>query len=128
MQERVERILADNPGSTQSGWNEVTMIGGDPILTLAVSPEVGVTPYTTVADCSAGAFCAYSGVGYRGDRLIYRTCTNNHSVAGLTAVRSIANSRTVETVRAYNGATLNATVPPGTGKNVTGTVTKLTCS
>lgn len=128
LQERIDAILTANPGASQTGWNEVTMSGGDAVLTLVPDAGHQVVPMAAVGDCAAGKFCAYSKTAYSGDKITYSTCTSNHSVAGLDTVRSIANSRTSGTVRAYNGSTLLATITPGTGKSFAGTTTKLTCS
>ena len=127
MQDRVAVVLAGNPGSVQTGWNEVTMSGGDPVLALESSRTDTVLP-ASVGTCPNGKFCAYGKMGYRGDKLTYSTCTANHSVAGLIAVRSIANSRATGTVRAYNGSTVVASVAAGTGENLAGKTTWLTCS
>jgi hypothetical protein len=128
LQEQVDVILKQNPGSKQTGPNEVTMVGGDPVLTLDVDEDLLSFAAKAVGSCPSGKFCAYSSIGYNGSVLTYSTCTSNHSVAGLSAVRSIANSRASGTVRAYKGSTLLATVAAGTGKDVSAGSTKLTCS
>ncbi|ACZ29893.1 hypothetical protein Xcel_0861 [Xylanimonas cellulosilytica DSM 15894] len=126
MQERIETVLADNPGGVQTGWNEVTWDDGAVILTIA--PDSDIAP-RTIGSCATGAFCAYSQAGYLGSKLTFTTCTANHSVSTLGApVRSIANARNNNTVKALNGSTVVLTVPANTGKNTTASITKLSCS
>lgn len=130
MQERVEAVLAENPGGTQIGWNEISWDDGDVILTLAPSASPsGVTAFAAVGGCTAGRFCAYSQSSYGGDKITFSTCTSSHSVSALSGpVRSMANSRTSGTIRAYAGSTLLASAAAGTGSNVTGTTTKISCT
>ncbi len=78
---------------------------------------------------TSGKFCAYTLPGYLGNKLTFSTCTSNHGVSALGgSVRSIANSRSSGTVKAYNGSSLVLSVSAGTGKNTTATITKLACS
>lgn len=131
MQVRIDQVLAVNPGSIQTDWNEVTMAGGDPVLTLAVDTPAAAAAAAAakvVGGCTAGKFCAYQKVGYLGDKLTYSTCGGSQSVAGLAAVRSVANSRTSGSVRAHAGSKVLATIAAGTGKNVSAGTTNLTCS
>lgn len=130
MQERVDAILDANPGGTQIAWNEVSWDKGSVIVTLAQSGgSDDIEPFASVGGCASGSFCAYDQTGYKGDKITYSSCTSDHSLAALPgAVRSVANSRAAGTVRVYAGTTLLATAAPGTGTNVTGTTTKLSCS
>jgi len=130
MQTRVETVLEQNPGGTQIAWNEVSWDDGEVVLTLA-PPTVGAGPavLAVVGGCTSGKFCAYNQTGYLGDKITYSTCTSTQSVANLIgAVRSIANSRTTGTIRAYAGSTLLASAAAGAGSNVTGTSTNISCS
>lgn len=128
MQQRVNSALAAEPGGVQTAWNEVSWADGTIVLTLApLAPTFAVA--AQVSNCASGKFCAYSAVGYGGNKLTFSTCTSNLSVAGLQApVRSIANSRTSGTVTAYNGSSPVLTVAAGTGKNTLATVTSLSCA
>ncbi len=129
MQDRIDAVLQEQPGGTQIAWNEVSWNDGDVVLTLAsASTSQGVTTFAAVGGCTSGKFCAYNQTGYRGDKITYSTCTSSQSVSALVGpVRSIANSRTSGTIRAYAGSTLLATATAGTGANVTGTTTNITC-
>lgn len=129
MQSRIDAALAGQPGGIQIGWNEISWDDGDVVLTLApASTSGGAGRRAAIGGCASGKFCAYNQTGYRGDKITYSACTSSHSVAGLAgAVRSIANSRTSGTVRAYAGSTLLASASAGSGKNVTGTTTKISC-
>lgn len=126
MDERVAAVMEENPGGTRIGWNEVTWEGGDVVLTLSATTDAAAK---AVGGCTSGRFCAYSLPGYLGNKLTFSTCTSNHSVSALGgAVRSIANSRSSGTVKAYNGSSLVLSVSAGTGTNTNATITKLGCS
>lgn len=132
MQERIDQTLADYPGGTQIAWNEISWDDGESILTLA-SETLRTNPHIAllaVGDCPSGRFCAYSAASYGGSRITFSTCTSNHSPSALgSPVRSLANSRSSGAVRAYNSSnTLLATANAGTGTNVGGTTTKLSCT
>lgn len=79
-----------------------------------------------VGSCSNGAVCAYSGSSLSGSKLSWSSC-GTHSTSALASVRSIANGRTSETLRARNGSTVLASASPGTQKNVSGSVTNISC-
>lgn len=124
LQERVDAVIAEF-GGTQTASNEVSWEDGAVVLTLA-SDGVALR---AVGSCATGAFCAYSGFGYSGNRLTFIGCTTGNSVAALGTVRSIANARTSGTVRAYDGSALIATLAPGTGRtSVPAGIDKLNCS
>lgn len=126
MQARVDSALTANPGGTQIAWNEVSWDDGAMILTLA--PETG-TVHTMVGGCASGKFCAYDHASYSGNKITYSTCTSYQSVSALPgAVRSMANSRTSGSIKAYSGSTLLATATAGHGTNVGGTTTYISCS
>lgn len=129
MHERISAALAATPGGVQTGWNEISWDDGAVVLTLA-SGDTVMTAAVSGSNCAVGAFCVYSGQGYKGNKLTFTTCTSNHSVAGLAggSVRSIANARSSGNVKAYNGSTLMLTVVAGTGKDTLATITKLSCS
>ncbi len=130
MQQRVDAVLEENPGGAQTAWNEVSWGDGDVVLTLApLASDNAIVSLTAVAGCTSGRFCVYNQTGYRGDKITYSTCTSSHSVAALAgAVRSIANSRTSGTIRAYAGSTLLASAAAGAGTNVAGTTSSLSCT
>lgn len=79
-----------------------------------------------VGSCGNGAVCAYSGSSLSGSKLSWSSC-GTHSTAALSSVRSIANARSSETLRARNGSTVLASTTPGTQKNVSGSVTNIYC-
>ena len=124
-QAEVDRVIAAH-GGTQTAWNEVSWNDGETVLTIAATDGPGVF---SVGPCAAGKYCVYSGAGYTGSILTFSSCTTGNSVAALPQVRSIANSRTAGTVRAYNGSTLVTTVAPNTGNVlISGTVKTVSCS
>lgn len=127
LQHRTDAVIEEF-GGTQTGPGEVTWDGGAVVLTLAADDARG--PGTlAVGSCPSGSYCAYSLAGYFGSRLTFTTCTTGNSVAPLgSPVRSIANSRTSGTVRAYNSGSLVLTVPANTGVNTIATITTLSCS
>lgn len=124
MQDQVDAVVAEH-GGVQTGANEISWDGGTVILTLA--PE-GISALA-VGNCPSGSFCAYSGLSYGGSRMQFTACTSGNSVAALGTVRSIANSRTAGTVRAYDGGALIATLAPNTGRtSVAAGIDTLSCS
>lgn len=131
LQDRVDAVISEF-GGTQTASNEVSWEGGAVVLTI----EDGIAPRAAdgialgaIGNCAAGAFCAYSGFGYSGNKLTFTACTSGNSVAALGTVRSIANARTSGIVRAYDGSTLVATLSPGTGRSsVPVGIDKLNCS
>lgn len=128
MQQRVSAALAAEPGGEQTAWNEISWDNGAVVLTLASDTAIASVA-AQVGTCTSGNFCAYSSANYGGNKLTFSTCTSGLSVAGLGGpVRSIANSRSSGTVRAYNGGTVVLTVAPGTGKNTLATITSLSCA
>lgn len=130
MQVRVEAVLAEYPGGEQTAWNEISWDDGAIVMTLqaAASSSGGAALLAAVGGCASGKFCAYNQTAYRGDKITYSTCASSQSVAALTgAVRSIANSRTSGTVRAYAGSTLLASAAAGAGASVGGTTTNISC-
>ena len=133
MQQAVEEVLEEHPGGTQTGWNEVSWDDGEVVLNIAPE-EAGIlgvsgnaiTALSTSRNCASGRYCAFSRPGYSGSKLTVSSCTNR-STSQLPQVRSIANSRSSGTVRAYNGNRQITSVAPRSGKNVSGTITRLTC-
>lgn len=124
LQDRVDAVIAVH-GGVQTGANEVSWDDGAVILTIAVGGIVA----QAVGGCPSGSFCAYSGTSYTGSRLQFTACTSGNSVTALGTVRSLANSRTSGTVRAYDGAVLKATLAPNTGRtSVTAGTDTLSCS
>lgn len=123
MQDRVDQVLAEYPGGTQTGEGEISWNDGEIILTLTE----GISS-RAVGSCSTGSFCAYTGTALSGARLSFTNCTGTNSVAPLgSPVRSFANARSAGTVSAYNGSTAVASASAGTYKNTTGTITRLGC-
>lgn len=124
MQERIDEVLAEQPGSTQTSWNEVTWDDGDVTLTLAAD---GISTFA-VGSCATGKFCAYSGTFLSGSRLTFSSC-GTHSTASLGTVRSIANARSSGSVQGKNSAnTTLVTVGAGSSNGSTPIgVTKVSC-
>ena len=131
LQDRVDAVIAEY-GGVQTGENEVSWDGGAIVLTIAAgdgSATRSDMSAQAVGDCPTWSFCAYSGYSYSGSRLQFTACTSGNSVAALPVVRSIANARLWGTVRAYDGGSLVATVPPNTGlTSVAGGIDTLSCS
>ncbi len=133
MQDRVAAVIAEY-GGVQTAWNEVAWDDGDVILDLAGTTSSVAQPQAadtaaTIGSCASGRHCVYSGSNYSGNKLTFSSCATNQSVAALDGnVRSIANNRTGKSIKAYDGSTLVATVPTSSGKNVNGTITKVSCS
>ena len=129
MQSRIDKVMGAHPNGTQISWNEVSWDGGDVILTLAPETSTGTATLAAVGGCASGSFCAYSLTNYAGNKLTFSTCVNIHSVSALgSPVRSIANSRSSGSIKAYSSTSLLATAAAGTGKNVSGTTTYINCS
>lgn len=123
LQDRVEQVLQDYPGGTQTGAGEVSWNGGEIILTLTE----GASRFA-VGSCSTGSFCAYTGTYQSGARISFTNCTGTNSVAPLgSPVRSFANARSSGTVGAFNGGTVVDSAAAGTYKNTTATITRLGC-
>ncbi|PPF41870.1 hypothetical protein C5B85_18285 [Pseudoclavibacter sp. AY1F1] len=115
------------PGGHATG--EHTAYWPDLGMTL-LSEEASASPsrdrQRAVGSCASGNVCAYSGSSLSGSKLSWSSC-GTHSTAALGSVRSIANGRTSETLRARNGSTVLATATPGTQKNVSGTARTVNC-
>jgi hypothetical protein len=134
MQQHIDGVIAEF-GGEQTGWNEVTWHEEGTMLTVSPSDVVpgssmsfSLEPFA-VGNCPSGKHCVYSGINRGGSRYDFGTCAKDQSVSPLgSAVKSIANSRSSQTVKAYNGSTLVTTVSANTGKNVSSTVTKVSCS
>ncbi|MBD3941762.1 peptidase inhibitor family I36 protein [Microbacterium sp. NEAU-LLC] len=124
LQLRVDAVIAEF-GGTQTAANEVSWDDGAVVLTLTAD---GAQPLA-VGTCPSGAFCAFDGVSYTGNKLTFFSCTTGNSVAALSSVRSLANSRSSGTVRAYDGWATVATLAPNTGApSVAAGTDKLNCS
>lgn len=123
VQTRIDQVLADFPGGVQTGANEVTWGDGDVVLTVA-DPEAPAI--RGIGSCDTGAHCVYSASNLTGSKMTFSTCTTQ-SVAPLgTAVKSIANARTV-VVRAYNDLGALGSIPANNWINTAWTMTKIGC-
>ncbi|MBW9111301.1 hypothetical protein [Microbacterium ureisolvens] len=123
LQDRIDQVLEDYPGGTQTGSREISWNDGEIILTLAEGASL-----FAVGSCSTGSFCAYSGTSLSGARISFTNCTGTNSVAPLgSPVRSFANARSSGTVGAFNGGTVVDSTAAGTYKNTTATITRLGC-
>jgi hypothetical protein len=123
LQDRVDQVLEDYPGGTQTGAGEISWNDGDIVLTL----KEGVSS-RAVGSCSTGSFCAYTGNTLSGARISFSNCTGTNSVAPLgSPVRSFANARSSGTVGAFNGGTVVDSTAAGTHKNTAATISRLGC-
>lgn len=59
MQQRVNAVLAAEPGGIQTAWNEVSWDDGAIVLTLA-DETVPAAEASQVGTCASGTFCVYS--------------------------------------------------------------------
>ncbi|MCD1571859.1 hypothetical protein [Agromyces mediolanus] len=124
LQQRIDAVLAEFPGGTQTGPDEVSWQDGAVVLTLESEGQLAAR---SVGSCATGTHCVYSGSGLSGSKLTFSTCSTQ-SVAPLGApVASIANARSV-VVRAYNSIGVVGSVSANGSAN-TGSwgVTKVGC-
>ncbi|WP_454296678.1 hypothetical protein [Salana multivorans] len=125
MDQRVARVLEENPGGLRTGWNEVSWRDGAAVLTLADGTGV---PARASSTCGNGRICVYSGKSGGGDQFAFSGC-GPHSVSVLGApVRSVENARASGSVVVKNGSTIVKIVDAGDTSNVTGTVTTVGCA
>ncbi|SIR95899.1 hypothetical protein [Microbacterium sp. RURRCA19A] len=123
LQDRVDHVLAEYPGGTQTGEGQISWNNGEVILTFS-----GGVSARSVGSCATGSFCAYTGTYQSGARIAFTNCAGTNSVAPLgSPVRSFANARTAGTVYAFNGSTVVASSASGTYKNTTATISRLGC-
>jgi len=129
MQGRIEAVIAEY-GGIQTGWNQVSWGEGVAVLDLSVEQVEGAVSALAASTCASGRYCAYSGTSYGGNRLTYSACPASYTSFGALGgpVRSVKNSRSSGTVRAYANSTVVATLAPGAGDAIVSGVTKLTCS
>ena len=69
LQARVDAVLAEFPGGSQTAPNEVTWEDGAVILTLAA--DEGLITTMAVGSCATGYYCAYSGYNLSGSKLSF---------------------------------------------------------
>lgn len=125
MDQRVAQVLADNPGGVRTGWNEVSWLEGDVVLTLA--NDAGIQAMAS-QKCTSGRICVHSGFSQGGSMVSLVGC-GPHGVSVLGApVKSVTNARSSGSVVAKNGSTVVKTVAAGATSNVTGTVTTVGCA
>lgn len=120
--DEIAYALEHAPGGAQTAWNQITWPDG---TTLTVEDP---SSRAAAASCTAGKFCAYSGLNASGSHLDFTTCPSTNSVSALPQVRSISNARSSGTVTGRNGTTVIVTVPTSTTKNVTKTIDKVVCA
>ncbi len=127
LQARVDAVLAEFPGGTQTAPNEIIWDGGTVMLTLEADEELITTK--AVGSCATGYYCAYSGYNLSGSRLSLSACNTTQSTSALSIVRSIANARSSGYVQGKNsGGTVLATVSAGGSLAYASTsITQLTC-
>lgn len=127
LQVRIDSIVAEY-GGAQTAWNEVSWEDDQVVLTLAEGVDAARTAPMS-SGCASGRYCAYSGIGYTGDKITYSTCPATHTAfVAIGSVRSIMNARSSGTVRAYGGATLKAALSPSVGRTSISGVAKITCT
>ena len=125
LQHQIDELILQHPGGVQTGWNEITWGQGEVVMNLAQ----GRAGDSLTSSCAAGRFCAFDGANYSGNKITFSTCTSSHSVSPLPRpVRSMYNARSSGTIRAYAGSTLLASASAGSGSNVTGTTSHISCS
>ena len=127
LQARVDAVLAEFPGGSQTAPNEVTWEDGAVILTLAA--DEGLITTMAVGSCATGYYCAYSGYNLSGSKLSFSACNTTQSTGALSVVRSLANARSSGYVQGKNSSgTVLATVSAGGSLAYASTsITKLTC-
>ena len=127
LQARVDAVLAEFPGGTQTAPNEIIWGDGAVILTLAA--DEGLITAKAVGSCATGYYCAYSGYNLSGSKLSLSTCNTTQSTSALSIVRSIANARSSGYVQGKNSSgTVLATVSAGGSLAYASTnITRLTC-
>ena len=123
LQARVDAVLAEFPGGSQTAPNEVTWEDGAVILTLAA--DEGLITTMAVGSCATG----YSGYNLSGSKLSFSACNTTQSTGALSVVRSLANARSSGYVQGKNSSgTVLATVSAGGSLAYASTsITKLTC-
>lgn len=127
LQTRVDAVLSEFPGGTQTGLNQITWDGGAMILTLEdTSGGIGLF---AVGSCATGYHCAYSGNALSGNKLSLSGCDTTHSTAALGVVRSIANAHSSGYVQAKNasGSVLSTVYAGGSVGYAPAGITQLTC-
>lgn len=132
MQERVDEVIAEF-GGEQVDWNQVSWDEGEIVLTLAEEESRANTARVAAAaatdKCASGKYCVYPKIGYGGNQLAFSACpATQTSFSVIGSIRSIKNDRASNTVRAYAGSTLRATLAAGTGNTNISGITKVTCS
>ena len=126
LQAKIDAVMAKFPGGVQIADDSVAWQKGEIVLTLE-----GGSNARSVATCTTGSYCGWSGASYTGTKLSFTACSaagTSSSLALLTATRSLANARTSGMVRAKNLSTTVYTLPASTGiASNPATLTSLVC-
>lgn len=127
LQDRVDAVLAEFPGGTQTMANEISWDGGQMILTLATGDDSFAA--RAVGSCATGYYCAYSGYNLSGSKLSFSACNTTQSTSALSVVRSIANARSSGSVQGKNssGSVLATIGANGSLGYAPVNITRLTC-
>jgi len=114
------------PGGEQTDWNQVTWPDGTIFTAEPTTPLARAA--AAASTCPAGKFCAFTDLNGAGSHLDFGACPSSNRVSALPQVFSIRNSRSSGTVTGRKGSTLIVTVAPGSIKNVTKTIDRVTCA
>ncbi|WP_448389856.1 peptidase inhibitor family I36 protein [Microbacterium aurum] len=95
LQDRVDAVLAEFPGGTQTKANEISWDGGQMILTLATGDDSFAA--RAVGSCATGYYCAYSGYNLSGSKLSFSACNTTQSTSAQRG--SVHRKRTQQWIR-----------------------------
>ncbi|RQP09129.1 MAG: hypothetical protein EAS51_12485 [Microbacteriaceae bacterium] len=101
LQARIDAVLAEFPGGTQTAPNEIAWHDRAMILTLDDPSQLSPL---SVGSCATGYHCAYSGYALSGSKLSLSACDTTVSTSVLSAVRSLANAHGSGYVQAKNSS------------------------
>ncbi|WP_113701766.1 peptidase inhibitor family I36 protein [Nonomuraea lactucae] len=71
IQQKIDKVLAEHPGGTQTSKNTIAWQNGDVILTLAGQNAKGVQA-AAAAPCPDGRFCLFNDANFGGDFVSFR--------------------------------------------------------
>lgn len=126
LQERVDAVLVEFPGGTQTSPNTVEWDNGAVELTLATDEIAS----RSIGSCATGAYCVFSAPSLGGSKLSFTTCDTTVSTSPLkAAVASLANARTTGYIMGKNstGGVLTQINAGGTSNNAPGGITQVKC-
>ncbi|RFS84884.1 hypothetical protein D0T12_15350 [Actinomadura spongiicola] len=80
-QQKIDRILAQAPGGTQTSKNTIAWQNGDVVMTLPTGKNATAAP----APCPDGRFCLYEAANFGGRSVSFRDRLCDNRVVNLTA-------------------------------------------